>query len=133
MDFYQRYLSLCIEKGESPTAAAKAIGLSNAAPSGWKKGAVPNDSTIVKLSRYFGVPSWYLRGTGPSPAKPISQPIDEEEQAETAQEEDYDEFLELLKSDPDSRAILKSYGAGNRDERQMITRMIKAIKGKDGE
>lgn len=60
MDFYQRYLSLCIDKGESPTAAAKAIGLSNAAPSGWKKGAVPNDSTIVKLSKHFGVPSWYL-------------------------------------------------------------------------
>ena len=54
--FYKQYLALCAEKKVSPSGAAKAIGLSNAAASGWKKGKVPSDVTLEKLANYFGVP-----------------------------------------------------------------------------
>ena len=54
--FYKHYLALCAEKKVSPSGAAKAIGLSNAAASGWKKGKVPSDVTLEKLANYFGVP-----------------------------------------------------------------------------
>ena len=54
--FYKHYLALCAEKKISPSGAAKAIGLSNAAARGWKKGKVPSDVTLEKLANYFGVP-----------------------------------------------------------------------------
>ena len=54
--FYKHYLALCSEKKVSPSGAAKAIGLSNAAASGWKKGKAPSDVTLEKLANYFGVP-----------------------------------------------------------------------------
>ena len=54
--FYKHYLALCAEKKVSPSGAAKAIGLSNAAASGWKKEKVPSDVTLEKLANYFGVP-----------------------------------------------------------------------------
>lgn len=60
--FYEIYIGLCAEKNISPTKAAVEIGLSNAAPTGWKQGAVPRDSAIQKIAEYFGVSVAYLKG-----------------------------------------------------------------------
>lgn len=54
--FYDKFISLCSQKGESPTQVSKNIGLSNAAATGWKNGKKPNDITIKRLADYFGVP-----------------------------------------------------------------------------
>lgn len=54
--FYKNYCRLCAEAGKSVSGVASEIGLSNAAASGWKKGKMPNDTTLDKLSRYFDVP-----------------------------------------------------------------------------
>lgn len=54
--FYDKFISLCAQKGESPTQVSKNIGLSNAAATGWKNGKKPNDITIKRLADYFGVP-----------------------------------------------------------------------------
>lgn len=61
-DFYKRYCELCASKGMSASGVASAIGLSNAAANGWKKGKLPNDTTLAKLSAYFGVTVEYLKG-----------------------------------------------------------------------
>ena len=53
--FYENYVDLCAKANKSPSAVANAIGLSNAAASGWKKGKEPNDTTLAKLADYFGV------------------------------------------------------------------------------
>lgn len=53
--FYDNYVKLCARIGKSPSGVAREIGLSNAAANGWKKGKNPNDTTISKLSDYFGV------------------------------------------------------------------------------
>lgn len=116
MDFYSRFLALCNSKGVSPSSVAVSIGGTRASATSWKKGAVPSDATFMKLASYFGVTPEYLK-TGNDEGV-----VDE-----------YDEFLELLKSDPDSRAILKSYGSSNKEDRQRITRMVKALKGKEDE
>ena len=54
--FYKRYCELCAASGKTVSGVAAAIGLSNAAASGWKKGKIPNDTTLAKLAAYFGVP-----------------------------------------------------------------------------
>lgn len=61
-DFYKRYCELCAKKEMSASGVASAIGLSNAAANGWKKGKLPNDTTLAKLSAYFGVTVEYLKG-----------------------------------------------------------------------
>lgn len=61
-DFYKRYCELCAKRGMSASGVASAIGLSNAAANGWKKGKLPNDTTLAKLSEYFGVTVEYLKG-----------------------------------------------------------------------
>lgn len=53
--FWDNYVNLCNKKGISPTAAAVEIGFSVAAPTGWKKGALPRDTALRKIAAYFGV------------------------------------------------------------------------------
>lgn len=60
--FYEIYIGLCAEKNISPTKAAVEIGLSNAAPTGWKQGAVPRESALKRIADYFGVTVEYLKG-----------------------------------------------------------------------
>lgn len=61
--FYDTYRRLCEEKGVSCNKAALEIGLSNSTPTKWKKtGAIPDSSTLSRVSRYFGVTNDYLLG-----------------------------------------------------------------------
>jgi transcriptional regulator with XRE-family HTH domain len=54
MTFYEKFRVQCAKKGVSASAAAKAVGLSNAAATGWKNGKEPQDVTVQKLADYFG-------------------------------------------------------------------------------
>ncbi len=58
--FYKQVLALCMERGISPTKLALDIGLSTSTPNGWKKGSVPQPSTLKKIADYFGVNIEYL-------------------------------------------------------------------------
>ena len=61
--FYDTFRRLCEEKGVSCNKAALEIGLSNSTPTKWKKtGAIPDSSTLSRVSRYFGVTNDYLLG-----------------------------------------------------------------------
>jgi transcriptional regulator with XRE-family HTH domain len=53
--FWENYVRLCSDKNISPSAAGAAIGVTYAAVSKWKKGAIPNGSTLQKIADYFGV------------------------------------------------------------------------------
>lgn len=53
--FWENYVRLCSDKNISPSAAGAAIGVTYAAVSKWKKGAIPNGSTLQKIADYFNV------------------------------------------------------------------------------
>lgn len=53
--FYDNYVRLCALNNLSESGAAKKIGLSNAAASGWKKGKMPSATTQIELADLFGV------------------------------------------------------------------------------
>lgn len=71
--FYEIVNDLCKEHKTTITRMAEEIGLSNAAPTSWRKGAVPKLTTLEKIAEYFGVSVDYLRGKetkkAPTPAK----------------------------------------------------------------
>lgn len=55
--FYDRFKELCEQKKISVSRAATDIGLSNSTPTKWKKtGAMPDSTTLSRISNYFNVP-----------------------------------------------------------------------------
>ena len=60
--FYEIVNNLCKERKTTITRMAEDIGLSNAAPTSWRKGSVPKLGTLEKISEYFGVSTDYLLG-----------------------------------------------------------------------
>ena len=54
--FWQNFTKLCTETRKPPSRVAAELGFSNASVTGWKKGAVPRDSTLSRIADYFGVP-----------------------------------------------------------------------------
>lgn len=53
--FYENFAMYCKKLGKSESAVAKAIGRDSKTVTGWRKGAVPYNSTLKKLADYFGV------------------------------------------------------------------------------
>lgn len=77
--FYDKFLTLCIKKNMSPSAAAIDAGFSNAAAAGWKKGATPRGSAVKKLADYFGVPvSYFSEEAQETEKSPMPNDIGEE-------------------------------------------------------
>ena len=62
MNFYERYIEMCNEKGKAPSSVAMEIGLSKPSVHRWKKGGFPTDATLAKVASYFGVSVAYLLG-----------------------------------------------------------------------
>lgn len=58
--FWQNYLSLCNQVGKSPTAVAKALGITSGTVTGWRKGVIPQQKTLQKIAEYFNVTAWSL-------------------------------------------------------------------------
>lgn len=76
--FYENFLALCAKTRKTPSGVARAIGLSNAAASGWKKGKIPNDTTLLKIADYFGVTVEELTAEKENkPALPQENELDE--------------------------------------------------------
>lgn len=58
--FWDRYIQLCEKEMQKANPTAKIIGLSSAAVTKWKDGAVPNGSILIKVADYFNVSVDYL-------------------------------------------------------------------------
>lgn len=74
--FFDRFQSLCQEKGISVYRACQDIGLNRSAVAKWKAGGKPNGTTAGKLADYFGVSTDYLLGL--SQQRTESAPTDEQ-------------------------------------------------------
>ena len=64
MSFWKRYEELCLEKGFKPSSetAVQLTGVSSAAITAWKKGAMPRIDILEKIANYFNVDMRYLIG-----------------------------------------------------------------------
>ena len=60
--FWKNYEALCRSVGSSPTAIALELGFSNASATKWKKGSIPNGTTLQKIADRFQVSVSYLLG-----------------------------------------------------------------------
>ena len=60
--FKKIFIKLCSERGESPSAVCKKIGISSAAFSQWSDTTIPRKVTQQRAADYFGVSVDYLLG-----------------------------------------------------------------------
>lgn len=109
--FYEKYLQLCVAHGEKPTAVAKKIGLSNAAPSGWKKGKAPSDATRQSIAAYFEIP-----------VDSLDEDLAQKEKPNTL------DGIELEKLSPARRALLEALDGMDDENIMKIVRIAQAVK-----
>ena len=61
--FFNTFFELCKRDGVTPNKALVDCEISRTSVAKWKKGAVPNGSTLAKIADYFCVTTDYLLGT----------------------------------------------------------------------
>ena len=75
--FWDVFYKLCSDNGTNPTSVVAELNIANGAPTKWKKGAIPNAETLLKLADYFNVSVDYL--IGKEKKLPISGELSENE------------------------------------------------------
>lgn len=63
--FWNIFFDLCLKVNETPTSVVERLGISRGSVTNWKKGKVPQYSTLTKIADYFGVSVDYLMGNAP--------------------------------------------------------------------
>ena len=72
MGFYDRFSGLCKDRGVSPSSVAKAIGITTANPTYWKRGSIPKGETLQKLADYFNTSVDFLLDLSPEDASEMN-------------------------------------------------------------
>lgn len=102
--FYDNYVRLCNERGEGPTVVATKVGVDKSAATRWSKGALPRNTTLLRIADYFGVSMEDLLGDGmqfrPADVRTKDAPREDDEGLEAA--------LEALRNQPGRRALLSA-------------------------
>lgn len=58
--FKEKFIRLCNDRGEYPSAVCKKIGITPSAFSQWTDDTIPRRATLIKIADYFGVSVAYL-------------------------------------------------------------------------
>ena len=99
--FWDIFVNLCTNAGKSTTAVILELGLSRSSVTTWKKGTVPNNSSLVKIANYFNVSVNYLLGKEKESAPTPTRSECEEkiiERFRTLPEEEQEAFLKIIEA-----------------------------------
>lgn len=107
MTFFEIFKKTCNEKGTTPTATVRALGLSSSSVTSWKAGMVPQHGTLLKIADHFGVTVDYLLGNEKE------KPVAEDELSE-----------EVVIYHRDGKTVKKKF---TKEQMRMIAQMLDAI------
>lgn len=105
MSFYENFIRLCNERGETPSSVARSIGVDKSAVTRWSKGAMPRGTTAAKLADHFGVTVGELLGYEKREAV-VREPDVVAEVSPT--EDGLEAALDALRNQPGRRALLSA-------------------------
>ena len=78
MDFYNKFIKLCNEKGVKPSPMLESIGIQKTAATNWKnRRSRPTHANLQKIADYFGVTVEYLRGENENKKTPLPNITDD--------------------------------------------------------
>ena len=101
--FWKRFVKLCSDKGETPTAVVQKLGFSSSNVTYWKNNHMPQASGLHKIADYFGVTVEYLLGKEEKEAKKENPSAEEEFKIalfggkENVSEEKWDQIMSYAK------------------------------------
>lgn len=77
--FWDNFVRLCNQAGKYPNTVAAEVGVkSTGTVTGWKNGANPRETVLLKLADYFGVTVDYLlNAEKESPTSVVADGVDE--------------------------------------------------------
>ena len=101
--FWERLQYLCKAKGISPTKVVNDLEFSSGVMTHWKNGKVPRNSTIKRISDYFGVPMAFFESD--------AIPINIHEEMRTGEEQPSIYPVQGLCSMPVVGSVRAGYGA----------------------
>lgn len=96
--FYDKFVAICRDRGVTPTAVLRAIGVSPGSLSNWKIGSDPRMATKEKIAEYFNVSVKELMYYGEEDEKVAGD--NKEKKSETNNDLELDKY---------SRALLELY------------------------
>ncbi len=70
--FFDRFQTLCTQRGVTVYKACTDIGLNRSAVAKWKKGNLPSGTTAARLAEYFGVTTDFLLCDSPEPQRRVT-------------------------------------------------------------
>ena len=118
--FYDHLKKLCDERGTTPTAVAKAIGISTSMTANWKKGGNPRGDTVQKLAEYFQVSTDCLLG------------LEAKESPAAAEDDEMTERLQELRSRPEMRMLFSLAKGATKEDVELAVAIIERMRKDDG-
>lgn len=118
--FYQTFIRLCSERGESPSSVLLRVGRSKSAVTAWKRGIKPSQTALQQLADYFSVSvSFLLTGQDDAIQTPDKGVEEEPIQAQEEISGEYQErsaLLERIRDSRSARILLHTISDMNNDQ-----------------
>lgn len=131
MSFYDKFMSLCNQRGIKASPVCEAIGLNRSAASRWKNGGVPDGSTALKICKYFDVPISYFYEDEP-PQKPETEKAASPAPVEADRDGDgYGDVVDLLtemRDRPEMRMLFKLAKGATKEDVEQAVKIIEALR-----
>lgn len=113
--FYDKFKGLCDQRGLSPSAVVKALGLSTGNIAAWKRGQTPKYERLVAIADFFGVSIEELAG----------EPVDATNRIDSAELVDY---LDQLRDRPEMRMLFSATKNAKKSEIEAIVHFIESLR-----
>ena len=116
--FWENLVRLCNQKGTTPTALVKEIGLATGNVTKWKSGAEPRSTTVTQIADYLGVTVESLLG---------------KQEQSTTEDDELTEYLEELKNRSEMRMLFSLAKGATKEDVEQAVAIIEALrKAKNG-
>lgn len=119
VSFYERFLSLCEQRGIKPSRAAGECGINRSNVTGWKQGGyTPRGEVLQRIAAYFDVSVDYLLGEEETKAPPVND------------DRELTEYLQMLKTRPECRMLFQLSKNASKEDVEAAVRIIEALRNK---
>lgn len=123
--FYDNFMNLCREKGQTPSSVGIAIGVQKSTVTRWKQGSYPSEPTLKKLADYFGVPVSVLTG---KEEKPSTITVRDEDGELIVLDDETLEYIDSLRARPEMKMLFSVSKKATKEDIIKAVKIIEALK-----